>query len=94
MERSEAALAQLENEGFAEVYEWFDEPGITYAEHRHSGKVSLIVVEGSITFMLPERQIKLGANDRLDVPINTPHRAVVGLQGCKYVVGQMDSHDE
>lgn len=94
MEQSEKYIAQLEKEGFSEVYDWFDAPGTTYSEHSHKGAVSLLVVEGSITFTLPDRVVELGANDRLDVPTSTPHSAVAGPNGCKYVVGQMNAEDE
>ena len=41
------------------------------------------MVRGSITFGLPEldQQLTLKAGDRLDLPANTIHDAVVGAQG-------------
>jgi hypothetical protein len=40
----------LETEGFPIVYDWYDEPNTKYENHKHQGKVSFFVVEGSVTF--------------------------------------------
>ena len=41
------------------------------------------MVSGSITFGLPKegREILLNAGDRIDLPADTVHKAVVGSQG-------------
>jgi quercetin dioxygenase-like cupin family protein len=49
----------------------------------HSYAKVIYVVHGSITFGLPDlgQQLTLTAGDRLDLPANTVHDAVVGPQG-------------
>lgn len=54
-----------------------------YAAHSHSYNKVIYVVQGSITFGLPElgEQLILKAGDRLDLPAGVVHEAVVGAQG-------------
>jgi quercetin dioxygenase-like cupin family protein len=66
-----------------EPYRWSNGPGATYAEHRHSYVKVLYVVQGSISFTLPdqERVIDLEPGDRLELPAQTNHTALVGSDG-------------
>lgn len=77
----------LKSEGFPIVYDWFDEPGTEYPPHIHKGKVSFYVVEGSVTFS-GGIQKTVSEGERIDVPLNIEHSAIVGEKGCRYVVGQ------
>jgi quercetin dioxygenase-like cupin family protein len=78
---------QLKDEGFAHVYEWTDSPGTVYPEHAHKGKVSFYIVEGSVTFSGGiNKTVSVG--ERFDVPIGVPHSAIVGQEGCVFVVGE------
>lgn len=60
---------------------WSNGPGFTYGEHRHPFHKVLFCVEGSITFHIPDGDVRLTAGDRLDLPPNTPHSATVGPEG-------------
>lgn len=60
---------------------WSNTPGYRYGEHRHHYHKVLICVEGSITFLTPEGDIRLEPGDRLDLPPETSHSATVGLEG-------------
>jgi quercetin dioxygenase-like cupin family protein len=62
---------------------WSNGPFDVYAAHSHSYNKVIYVVQGSITFGLPElgRQLNLQAGDRLDLPAGTLHDAHVGAQG-------------
>jgi uncharacterized protein YjlB len=64
-------------------YSWSNGPHDIYAPHSHSYNKVIYVVQGSITFGLPElgKQLTLKAGDRLDLPAGTVHDAVVGSQG-------------
>jgi len=88
MELSERCIAKLESEGFANVYEWTDPARTEYPEHAHTGKVSLFVTDGSITFDFEGTLKELKAGDRFDVPIGKLHSAVVGPRGWVVVVGE------
>ena len=88
MELSERAIRQFEQEDFANVYEWQDPPGTVYEEHAHKGRVALFVTDGSITFDFGSEKKELTAGQRFDVPVDTPHSAVVGPQGWIVIVGE------
>jgi uncharacterized protein YjlB len=64
-------------------YSWSNDPFDVYSAHSHSYNKVIYVVEGSITFGLPElgQQLTLKAGDRLDLPAGTVHDAHVGAQG-------------
>lgn len=66
-----------------EPYRWSNGAHATYGEHRHSYEKILYVVEGSISFSLPEqgRTYELAAGDRLELPAYANHTALVGPQG-------------
>lgn len=72
----------LEGEGFV-PYSWSNGPFDVYPAHSHSYNKVIYVVQGSITFGLPElgEQLTLKAGDRLDLPAGTIHDAQVGPQG-------------
>lgn len=88
MELSERYIRTFEAEGFASVYEWSDPAGTVYPEHAHRGRVSLFVTDGSVTFTMNGTERTIVANGRFDVPVGTPHSAVVGPQGWNVVVGE------
>ncbi|HLE90319.1 MAG TPA: hypothetical protein VI753_04150 [Anaerolineales bacterium] len=64
-------------------YSWSNGPHDTYSAHSHSYDKVIYVLQGSITFGLPElaRKLTLKAGDRLDLPANIVHDAIVGPQG-------------
>lgn len=73
---------RMADEGLS-PYSWSNGPHDTYAAHSHSYNKVIYVVQGSITFGLPElgQQWNLKAGDRLDLPAGVVHDAVVGAQG-------------
>jgi uncharacterized protein YjlB len=73
---------RMTEEGLA-PYSWSNGPFDVYSAHSHSYNKVIYVVQGSITFGLPElgRQLSLKAGDRLDLPAGTVHDARVGAQG-------------
>jgi quercetin dioxygenase-like cupin family protein len=78
---------KLTSEGFPVVYEWTDAPGTIYEDHAHQGKVSFYVTKGSVTFSGGVTQTVF-TGERIDVPVGVRHTAIVGSEGCEYVVGQ------
>lgn len=77
----------LETEGYPIVYDWYDEPNTKYENHKHQGKVSFFVTEGSVTFSGGINKT-VSKGERIDVPVGVEHSAVVGGNGCRYIVGQ------
>ncbi|HKY54408.1 MAG TPA: hypothetical protein VJM08_08890 [Anaerolineales bacterium] len=80
---AESTLLHLCAQEGLSPYQWSNGPHDVYSAHKHSYDKVIYVVSGSITFGLPEesRQLLLKAGDRLDLPANTVHDAVVGPQG-------------
>lgn len=62
---------------------WGNGPGDRYAAHVHRYDKTLIVLEGSIDFILPEEghTLRLEIGDRLELAAGTVHAALVGEQG-------------
>lgn len=79
----EGMLRQLFAREGLQSYRWSNGPGDHYAAHQHSYFKVIYVVQGTITFGLPElgEEVLLGAGDRLDLPANMMHQAVVGPEG-------------
>ncbi|MEI6400021.1 MAG: cupin domain-containing protein [bacterium] len=77
----------LTDQGFLIVYEWTDEPGTVYEEHSHKGRVAFYVTKGSLIFSGGIEQT-LGPGEFIEVPVGVKHTALVGNEGCEYVVGQ------
>lgn len=79
--------AILKNEGFPIIYSWHDDPGTVYESHIHRGRVSFYVTNGSVTFSGGINKT-VSAGERIDVPPGIAHSALVGPEGCDYIVGQ------
>jgi quercetin dioxygenase-like cupin family protein len=77
-------------------YQWSNGPHDVYSAHKHPYDKVIYVVRGSITFGLPGegREILLKAGDRLDLPADTDHDAVVGPQGVFCLEAHMQSKQE
>ncbi len=84
---------RLVNEGFLYIYEWKDSPNTVYPEHAHKGKVTIHILNGSVTFKFFNREITLEAGDCFDVPVGKKHTARVRLLGCHFLVGEMIDGD-
>ena len=80
---NQSSLGRLMTVEGLSPYSWSNGPHDTYAAHSHSYNKVIYVVQGSITFGLPElgKQLTLKAGDRLDLPAGVVHDAVVGPQG-------------
>jgi uncharacterized protein YjlB len=64
-------------------YAWSNGPGDLYPDHSHAYHKVLYVVQGSITWILPDlnQEIETFPGDRLDLPAGTRHAARVGPRG-------------
>lgn len=75
------------HEGFTHIYEYTDQPNTKYEEHAHMGKVALYITAGSVTFSGGiNKELKVG--ERFDVPVGVKHSAIVGANGCSYIVAE------
>ena len=80
---TQTALSKLMADEGLSPYSWSNGPFDAYSAHSHTYNKVIYVVQGSITFGLPEldRKLSLKAGDRLDLPAGTVHDATVGAQG-------------
>ncbi len=80
---TQSTLWRLMSDEGLSPYAWSNSPHDVYSAHTHSYNKVIYVVQGSITFGLPElgQKLPLKAGDRLDLPAGTVHDAVVGSQG-------------
>ena len=62
---------------------WSNRPGDRYSTHTHDFDKVLVVVQGSITFGLPDadKEITLKQGDRMELPAGMAHSAIAGEQG-------------
>lgn len=88
----ESELRRLLGEQGLSAYRWSNSPGDVYGAHSHPFHKIIYVLQGSITFILPEQseQVTLNSGDRLDLPGGMVHEAVVGPQGVICLEAHMD----
>ena len=74
--------ARLKEQGL-EAAPWSNLPGERFEQHAHDYDKIVVVVEGSITFGMPGYGVGflLSSGERLDLPAETVHDAVVGPKG-------------
>ena len=73
----------------AEVTSWTNGPGDRFTAHRHAFDKVLVVTSGSITFLVAALAIEMEAGERLDLPADTDHAAVVGRTGVECLEGHL-----
>ena len=80
---TQSVLWRLMTDEGLSPYSWSNGPFDVSSAHSHSYNKVIYVVQGSITFGLPElgKQITLQTGDRLDLPAGIVHDAQVGAQG-------------
>jgi mannose-6-phosphate isomerase-like protein (cupin superfamily) len=79
---------QLQDEGFDDVYVWEDEPEMNYPPHQHPDVSAHIILAGEITVTVDGKTTTYKPGDRFDIQGKTPYSALVGAEGCKYLVGE------
>ena len=79
---------QLKCEGFSTTYVWQDGPNTIYPDHTHPVETAHIVLQGHVTITTKGETRTYRKGDRCDVPANTVHSAVMGPQGCRYLIGE------
>ena len=86
---TESTLRQLMVGEGLDPYTWSNGPYEIYSAHSHGYDKVIYVVQGSITFGLPEldQSLTLKAGDRLDLPAGVVHNANVGAEGVVCLEG-------
>jgi quercetin dioxygenase-like cupin family protein len=82
--------AQLIGEGLF-PYDWSNPPDDYYAPHVHDYDKVIVVVNGAMTWILPETNETYAtrAGDRIELPRGTWHAAQVGPQGVICLEGHI-----
>lgn len=81
-------ISQLQHEGFAHTYVWEDGPDTRYPDHTHRMETAHIILTGELTLTMNGTSKTYRAGERCDVPANAVHSAVMGPQGCRYLIGE------
>ena len=84
----ETLRSRMKAEGLT-PYAWSNAPNDRYPPHVHGYHKVIYVVQGSITFILPStgEEITLHAGDRLELPAEVEHAALVGAEGVACLEG-------
>jgi len=86
--RENELSAQLLAEGFSLIYVWEDGPGALYPEHTHRVETAHVILKGEMTLTMDGASKTYRAGDRCDVPAKAAHSAIMGPQGCRYLIGE------
>jgi quercetin dioxygenase-like cupin family protein len=79
---------KLEQEGYT-VYQWGDQPGMFYGQHKHPEPQSHWIISGSLEITVGGRSYVLEAGDRDFLEAETYHTArVVGDTAVIYLIGE------
>jgi len=86
--REDELSAQLLAEGFSLIYVWEDGPNTRYPDHTHRVETAHIVLSGEMTLLMDGISKTYRVGDRCDVPAKAVHSALMGPQGCRYLIGE------
>jgi mannose-6-phosphate isomerase-like protein (cupin superfamily) len=79
---------QLQAEGFHRTYVWQDGPSAQYGDHTHAGETAHIILDGEMTLTMAGESTTYRIGERCDVPAGAMHSARMGLEGCRYLIGE------
>lgn len=82
------ARSALASEGYADIGEWHDAPGVIYPPHEHDGDTAHIVVAGTLFVRIGDEESEYKSGDRFDIPAHVVHAARMGGEGCTYIFGE------
>ncbi|HUQ84801.1 MAG TPA: cupin domain-containing protein [Candidatus Limnocylindrales bacterium] len=61
-----------------------NKPGFVYSEHKHPETKLLVFLEGNVKVIVDGEKYHCLPGDKLIVPANTTHSAIVGGEGCSF----------
>jgi quercetin dioxygenase-like cupin family protein len=74
---------ELEKDGFKPIV-FHDKAGFVYEKHQHPETKVLVCLEGSMKVNVNGKDCDFEVGDKLIIPGNTPHSALVGEKGCLF----------
>ncbi|MCX6714910.1 MAG: hypothetical protein NTX72_03780 [Candidatus Uhrbacteria bacterium] len=57
-------------------------------EHAHDRDHKIVIFSGDIEVTIGYQTVHLGAHDYFEIPRGTSHVAVVGMEGCRYLIAE------
>lgn len=85
-------IERLKSEGYNNVYGYAAEPGEVDEEHEHPFDTKLHIMSGKIRIKMltggAVTDFALKEGDEKEIPRGQKHSAVVGAEGCRYVVAE------
>ncbi len=79
---------QLAEEGYKKIYIWEDLPDSVYEPHSHRISTKIIILDGEMSLRLDGKVGKLKKGDMAEIAARQLHSAVIGQEGCRYLVGE------
>lgn len=79
---------ELQKQGFKKMYEYTAKPREEDPLHLHPFDAKFIVLEGDIIVEIFDSKKLLTKGSELEIPRNTMHSALVGKNGCTYIVAE------
>jgi len=76
-------MEDIKREGFNPL-RFSNAPGFVYHSHRHQETKLLVFLEGSMEVKVEEETYQCGSGDKLIIPGNMEHSAIVGSEGCVF----------
>jgi quercetin dioxygenase-like cupin family protein len=76
-------MEAIQKDGFSPIL-ISDSPHFIYKTHHHPETKLLVCLKGSMEVTVEKEQYDFEPGDKLIIPSNTPHSAVVGEKGCTY----------
>ncbi len=70
------------------MYTWNAAQNEDDPDHVHPYNTALVILEGEISVTLGGKIFLLNSGDRFNILKSTLHSAIVGIDGCKYVVAE------
>ena len=88
----EEIIKSLESDGYDKVLVYQAEPDEVDEEHSHSFDTRLKILEGSIRIKVLDgksiHDFSLNKGGDIEILKNQIHSAVVGVEGCRYIVAE------
>lgn len=81
-------IDELLRDGYLNLLFWDAVPFEQDDEHAHDRDHKMIVFSGDIELTIGYQTVHLGAQDYFEIPRGTNHLAIVGAEGCRYLIAE------
>lgn len=81
-------IVALQNDGYHNLLFWDASPFERDDEHAHDRDHKMIIFSGDIEVTIGYETVHLGVHDYYEIPRGTNHMAIVGAEGCRYLIAE------